>query len=175
MKTLFRTMTPLAFTAALFLFSACEKEPLTVTKPVSYSAKQPTTTPGHVKSCSPWRDVEGYNALVSELNTFALCDVRNCQGRSQTITYLLTSLVDSGGTPFSFGDIQLITPAEQNDVIAAGVARAVAHTPVGGYFVSQITYIADVHTIPMTTLTYANIDISVVYRKCSGGGGGEED
>lgn len=173
MKTLFRTLTPLAFTAALFLFSACEKDTLPV-KPNSLSVKPHTAPSGTAKSCDPWRDVTGYSALITEINGFALCDVRTCRGGSTTITTAFPfPLLDSGGDAFSFTTAQTITPAEQNDVMAAGLAYAISGTP-SGYFISQITYLPIVHTFPGTTLTYAEVKITVVYRMCTGGGGGEE-
>lgn len=148
--------------AAILLFSTCEKDPAHV---------KPHATPvENAKSCSPWRNVTGYNALVSEINGFSVCNITGCSGSSVTQINTFYVLQQPNGSSFTFASNQIITPSDQTAVMNAGSTLAVANTPTG-YFVSQITYSADI-IVSGGSPTYAGIDITVVYRKCTGGGGG---
>ncbi len=151
---------------SLFFLSGCEKlEPSISPTPVKQTENTKTI------HCDPWRNVTGWSALISEMNSLALCDVRACRGNSVTqnaTNWLLTN--SSTGSLYLFTSSQVITPAEQNSVMNDAIAWAIANTP-SGYFVSSVMYAANVIVGPGST---SAITVNVVYRKCTGGGGGEE-
>ncbi len=150
--------------ASVFFFSGCEKNQPSV--PVKVHKQTENTKVIH---CDPWRNVTGWSALISEMNSLALCDMRMCTGNSVTqnaTNWLLTN--SSTGSLYLFTSSQVITPAEQNSVMNDAIAWAIANTP-SGYFVSSVSYAANVIVGSGST---SAITVNVVYRQCTGGGGG---
>lgn len=152
-----------AFVAFLTL-SGCEKSSIS---PAKSTSSQPAST--LVLRCTPDRSVTGYTALCDELDALANCDPPACTGSSVTSTVTHYLLTNSSGSIFTFASNQTITTTEQSDVMAAGKSWAIAHTP-SGYFISYIDFIPDIVVGP-GSVTSAGVDITVTYRKCTGGGG----
>jgi hypothetical protein len=147
------------------LFWGCQKETL-LSKPV----KAPAAETAKTLHCSPWREVYGYNALISELNAFAVCNTTACSGNSVTSSATSGVLNDPNGDPYLFSGDEEITIAKQSEIMGQASIWAAAYMPAGGYFVSGITY----QVPPGEYLSNAvGIGIIVTYRKCTGGGGGE--
>lgn len=168
MKTSIKRLAGVAFMAtSIFFFSGCEK----LSQPSVPVKKHKGTETSKVIHCDPWRNVTGWSALISEMNSLALCDVRMCTGNSVTLNatnWLLSN--SSTGSLYLFTSSQVITPAEQNSVMNDAIAWAVANTP-SGYFVSSVSYSPNIIVGGGST---SAITVNVVYRKCTGGGGGGE-
>lgn len=146
----------LFFTGVMMLaLLGCEK---TIPAP----NKESNQEKGMISLCTPYRNVVGYNALCSELNSIsnclAMCSVINVS----TLTHLL--LVNPAtGSYFIFGSTQTITASQQNDVMLAAKAWANANKPAGK-IVKYIAYSPDI--LVSSGTTYAAIDITVTYGTC---------
>lgn len=148
----------------LLMISGCKRQ--TIPNP-----KEPApTVEKSLYPCSAWRNETGYINLCNELDRTANCDPQACTGNSvttQLTEYVLINPVT--GSPFNFASNQVITPSEQDAVMNVGKSWASAHCPTG-YFVSYIDFSPDPITFTGSP-TYAGVDITVTYRKCTGGGG----
>jgi hypothetical protein len=151
----------LASLLALPLFWGCQKEttPSTPVKPTAETTK--------TLHCTPYRDVYGYTALCSELNSFSVCNSTNCTGSSVTTSSTNTHLQDPGGTDYLVSVDGLVTATQQSEIMSQASSWATANLP-SGYFVSAISYQP---TSPGLT-NGVNLTIVVTYRQCTGGGGG---
>jgi hypothetical protein len=166
MKTLVHFVQGAALVGLLFV-SGCQKE-----IPTPY-CKKPAPPSAQPKACDPWRSVIGYTALFSELNAFAVCDVVGCSGNSVTTTLVNGDLDDpSTGYAYTVSSNQTVTASEQTAIMNAAQAWAVANKPTG-YFVSQIVFSEAIIPDDNYPILTSTIKITVTYRKCTGGGGGE--
>jgi hypothetical protein len=118
--------------------------------------------------CSPYRNVTGYFSLCSELNSITNCMIMECTGNSVT-TSLTNSLVVNPSTSsyFIFASNQVITPAEQNNLMLAAKNWANVNKP-SGYYVYKIIYSPNIIVSNTPPVTYAGIQIVVTYKKCTG-------
>lgn len=162
MKTL-KSITIVACCAALLLVSGCVKEQKP-SKPVPVSTEK--------TNCNPWRNVTGYVDLIDELNGFALCDITSCTGRSHLLYTSTTQLLQAPMMPYVIPSNYVVSTTEQNDIMASAQAFAIANKP-SGYSVSEIHF--GYQVIATGPPSDACISVDVTYRKCFGGGGGEED
>jgi hypothetical protein len=153
----------LATLLATPLFFACEKESV-LSKPEKTSVTENAKT----LHCSPWREVYGYSALISELNTFSVCNTTACTGNSVTSTATSGVLNDPNGNPYMVSYDDEITTTTQSEIMSQASIWAAAYLPAGGYFVSTITY----QVPPGEYVGLFGIGIIVTYRKCTSGGGG---
>jgi hypothetical protein len=112
--------------------------------------------------CSPYRNVTGITAVISELNAVSNCSTLYCNGNMLTTT-LNQSLLTSPTT----SSILLIynssatTPTQQSEIITSANLWANAHIPAG-YYLSSIHYSPSYVVGPSA----AGIDIQVTYAKC---------
>jgi hypothetical protein len=117
--------------------------------------------------CSPYRNVTGFNAMFSDLNVVTNCLGYLCQSGNFVTTTLSNGILTdpyNNNSIFVFSSNQVITPAEQNDVMLAAKAWANANAPAG-YATHNITYSPNY----IVGQTSAVIIITVVYRKCVAG------
>lgn len=110
------------------LFWGCQKEKL-LSKPVKAPAAETTKT----LHCSPWREVYGYNALLSELNAFSICNTTACTGNSVTSSATSGVLNDPNGDPYQFSEDGEITTAIQSEIMSQASIWAAAYMPAGGF------------------------------------------
>jgi hypothetical protein len=161
--TILKSCFAVASFITLFSLSGCEKSS-TLGSNVKPDKEKLLTI-----HCSPYRSLVGYSAVCTELNSVSNCLIQECTGNSTIITLTNYVLVNPATSSyFIFASNQTITASEQNDVMLAAKAWATANLP-SGYFVRYISYTPDI-IVSSGTPTYAGIDITVTYKKCTGGG-----
>jgi hypothetical protein len=119
-----------------------------------------------VPKCNPWRNISGYSSLCAELSSFN-CARLLCNGTSTTTILSSFLLQDNNNSIYTFSSNQIISATIQNQIILQAKNWANAHKPSPNYTIETITYIPNIVT-SSGTITYAGIDIKVLYKACTG-------
>jgi hypothetical protein len=153
------TFLSLILLSGLFFGTSCNK---TVEDPIIASKATAVNTPVSVLKlhCSPYRQVTGYNDLVTELTAVSNCVGQACTGSLISVNQTSSYLSDNG--QITFYNNSIISIASQNALKADALNFATSNLPAG-YYIGKMRYFPTLWVGPSSP---ASIQVEVTYYKC---------
>lgn len=147
----------------LLAFAGCKKEENVQTAhSVSKSGCLDDDAPLGV--CRPFRSVTGYHATCKDLTRVSNCMEMICLGSDSLGTFTSGNLADSSFVEFVVGSDQIVTTAEQDEILDAGIAWVEDNVPAG----ATIWHI-DFSAHPFSVsggVRFAHIRVTAAYAAC---------